>query len=265
MRRVWRALPTLLKVGVAEMVAYRTEFLIWVLTSTMPLIMLALMLAVARDAPIQGYGSEDLVAYYLVTLLVRQLTGSWVVWEMTYDIRQGSMGLKLLRPISPLVIYAVESLAAIPMRGIVALPMTVALLYFAGASEVALAPLPIVLVLAATAAAWLISFLLSAVIGTLAYFVDSAISIHNVYYGVFMVLSGYLLPLAMFPPWLSAANAFLPFAYQLSVPVEIATGRLAGTAALHAVGEAWLWVILLGGLLTLGWRAGLRRYVAFGG
>ena len=38
--RTLRALPTLLRIGVAETVAYRAEFLVWMLTTTMPLIML---------------------------------------------------------------------------------------------------------------------------------------------------------------------------------------------------------------------------------
>ena len=37
-----RALPALFKVGFAEAVAYRAEFLVWMLSNTMPLIMLAL-------------------------------------------------------------------------------------------------------------------------------------------------------------------------------------------------------------------------------
>src|SRR5262249_3246637 len=47
-----RALPTLFRVGFAEAVAYRAEFLVWMLSTTMPLIMLGLFSAVARDRPI---------------------------------------------------------------------------------------------------------------------------------------------------------------------------------------------------------------------
>jgi len=49
--RTLRALPTLLQIGVAETVAYRAEFLVWILTMTQPLIMLGLWTSVARDAP----------------------------------------------------------------------------------------------------------------------------------------------------------------------------------------------------------------------
>src|SRR5262249_19533403 len=48
--RTARALPTLLRVGVAETVAYRAEFLVWILTTTLPLVMLGLWTSVADEA-----------------------------------------------------------------------------------------------------------------------------------------------------------------------------------------------------------------------
>jgi len=47
--RVVRAFPTLLRIGVAEVVAYRAEFLVWILTTNMPLVMLALWHAVTNE------------------------------------------------------------------------------------------------------------------------------------------------------------------------------------------------------------------------
>ncbi len=51
-RATVRALPTLARVGFAEAVAYRAEMFVWILSTTMPLIMMALWTAVARDAPV---------------------------------------------------------------------------------------------------------------------------------------------------------------------------------------------------------------------
>lgn len=264
-RRTVTAFPTMLRVGFSGMVAYRAEFFVWVLTATMPLIMMALMTAVAGEAPIQGLGSTDFVAYYLVVLLVRQFTATWVVWEMTEDIKRGMMGLYLLRPVPPVIFYATENLGAIPLRGVVAIPLMLALLFFAGPDFLGLAPLQLLATLAAVAMAWFISFSISTLIGSLSFFIDSATSIHNVYYGLYMVLSGYLLPLSLFPKWMLAVNDYLPFRYVMSVPVELATGRLTGTAALHALGGSVAWCAGAGLLTWLLWRAGLKRYAAFGG
>src|SRR5215510_5862464 len=71
--RALRALPTLLRIGVAETVAYRAEFLVWILTTTQPLIMMGLWTRVASEAPFNGFSAADFVAYFLASLIVRQL------------------------------------------------------------------------------------------------------------------------------------------------------------------------------------------------
>ena len=86
MLRTARAIPTLLRVGLAEAVAYRAEFLVWLLSTNMPLVMLALWSAVARDGPVGGYDQEGFAAYYLAALVVRLMTGAWVIWEMNLDL-----------------------------------------------------------------------------------------------------------------------------------------------------------------------------------
>ena len=65
MNRTLRTIPTLLRVGVAETVAYRAEFLVWILTTTIPLVMLGLWSTVADETQSQtfrGYSSPDFVA-----------------------------------------------------------------------------------------------------------------------------------------------------------------------------------------------------------
>ena len=111
-----RALPAMLRAGFASAVAYRSEFLIWILSTNMPLVMLALWSAVARDAPVGRFGESRFRAYFLAALIVRLLTGSWVLWEMNYEVRQGTLGMRLLRPVHPFVSYAADNLAALCQR-----------------------------------------------------------------------------------------------------------------------------------------------------
>ncbi|HVV81815.1 MAG TPA: hypothetical protein VHE35_02005, partial [Kofleriaceae bacterium] len=66
--RSLRAMPTMLRVGLAETIAYRAEMIVWILTTTMPLVMLALWTSVAAEAPFQQFTQADFVAYYLGAL-----------------------------------------------------------------------------------------------------------------------------------------------------------------------------------------------------
>ena len=115
-RSTARAMPTLLRIGVHEAIAYRGEMLVWMLATTMPLVMLAMWGAVARDAPVGRYGEPQFVAYFLAAFVVRQLTGAWVFYTMNFEIRDGTLASRLLRPVHPLAAYAAESIASMPMR-----------------------------------------------------------------------------------------------------------------------------------------------------
>lgn len=260
-----RAVPTLLRIGVAETVAYRAEFLVWMLTTTLPLVMMGLWTSVASEGPFRGYSSPDFVAYYLAALIVRNLTGSWVVWQMNEEIRHGQMAMRLLRPVHPFVQYAVSHIAAVPLRGAVALPVTVILMVTTARHSMANDPVQLLMFAPSITAAWLMTFAFMFALGSLAFFLDKSMALMDVYFGVFAVFSGYLIPLTLLPAWLRDASAWLPFRYMLSVPVELLTSRdLSTAAAARLVAAQWIWAagVLVAAIAI--WRAGVRRFEAVG-
>src|SRR5207245_6870085 len=189
LRTAARAYPALLRAGFAIAVAYRAEFLIWMFSTNMPLIMLALWAAVARNGPVGTYTQAGFAAYYLCTLLVRMLTGSWVVWELTMEIKQGTLALRLLRPLHPLLAYSAENLAAVPLRGIVALPV-VCILLWAARGQLGHDPLLWLMLLPALFGAWLLTFLVMALIGSLALYVVCGACLFEGWLGVLGSLVG---------------------------------------------------------------------------
>jgi ABC-2 type transport system permease protein len=259
-----RAFPTLLKVGVAEAVAYRTEFLIWALTTTLPLVMMALWLAVARDGPIGGFRGPDFVAYYLAAFVVRQLTGCWVAWEMNMEIRDGTFSMRMLRPLHPLIAYGAENVAALPLRLIVSLPVALIALFAVGHDRVTHDPRLLLCFAASVVGAWLLTFFIMAVIGTLAFFIESTYVLIEIWFAVFGVFSGYLVPIALLPAWVRALTEVLPFKSMLGLPVEIILGMQTLGGALRGLALEWAYVLLLGAAAVAMFRAGTRKYSAYG-
>lgn len=265
MRKTLRAVPTLLRVGFAGAVAYRSEFLVWVLATTMPLVMLALFWAVAEEAPVGRFGQREFAAYYLATWIVRQLTGSWVVWDMNMEIRQGTLGMRLLRPIHPFLSYGAENVAAIPFRFLVSLPMALLALAWVGPGAFSGDPLLWALAALSTAGAWLMNFCAMAMIGTLGLYWERSIALFDLWLGLFFIFAGYLIPLALFPAWLAPVVRWLPFRFIQSLPVELALGLVDRREALAAVLVQWAYAAaLLAGSLAL-WRRGVARFQAYGG
>ena len=260
-----RAIPTLLRVGLAEAVAYRAELAVWLLSTNMPLVMLALWSAAAADGPLGRYGTAEFTAYFLAALVVRLLTGAWVIWELNTEIRQGTLAYRLLRPIHPLWAYACENLAAIPLRAVLTVPVALLLLFSSGGGLLSHEPLRWLLFPATVIGAWAINFLAMSLVGALAFYLESAASLFEIWMGLFGVFSGYLVPLDLFPPWLGALARVLPFRYMLAFPVEMVVGMQDRGRALLELCVQWAFVgLLLAGAAGI-WRLGLRRFAAFGG
>jgi ABC-2 type transport system permease protein len=255
----------MIRVGFSEAVAYRAETIVWIAATTMPLVMLALWHAVARDAPIGRYGAPQVTAYFLAMFVVRQLTGSWAVWLMNMEIRDGTLGQRLLRPVHPLVAYAISALAELPVRGLLAVPIaSVALVMFAG-DQLARAPALWAIWALSVLGGWLITLFANLAIGCLALFVESSTKVMDVWLALYFVFSGYLFPVDLFPPALRHANEWLPFRYQLGLPVEIMTNVYDVHTALGMLGRQWAMAAVMLGLVAFVWRTGVKRFAAYGG
>jgi ABC-2 type transport system permease protein len=272
-----RAYPTLLRIGFAEAVAYRAELLVWMLATTMPLVSMALWSSAAdglRLGPEQ-LGSRELIGYFTLTLLVRLLTSSWVLWQLTEDIRTGTMATRLLRPLHPLFIYAAEQLAALPLRCAIVLPASLGLLYFVARHQLTGDPWLLFCFAVALPGAWAIGFLAMSLVGLLAFFIDSATGLFFAWMGLYTLLSGYLVPQSLLPAGLAKLVPLLPFHYMLEAPARMLLGwplhggvrdTLAGREqAFIALAVEYGYVVGLLLAVSLVWRAGVRRYAAFGG
>jgi ABC-2 type transport system permease protein len=265
LRNAMRAMPTLLRVGFAESIAYRAEMLVWVLSTTMPLIMMALWTAVAREAPVGRFTSQDFVAYFLGAFVVRQISGAWAAWVITFEVRQGTLAMRLLRPISPLWSYAAENIAFMPLKLLVTVPVALLSVAIVGPQAVPRTVWGFVAFLLSLVGAWCITFLANVAIGTLSLYMESSNKVMDVWLALYFVCSGYLYPLKVFPPWAQELVRWLPFYNQLGLPVDLMTDAPGGMATLGMLARQWLWVGLMLVLALTLWRRGLKRFSAFGG
>jgi ABC-2 type transport system permease protein len=265
MMRAIRAYPAMLRAGFAGAVAYRAEMLIWMLTTTMPIVSLSLWSAVAEEGPVGRFSQSDFAVYFIAVLLVRQLTSSWLVWQMNQEIKSGIFGQKLLRPVHPLWLYSAENLGAVPIRLVLCAPLIVLSAIFFDAVPLPRTALSALVFILALIGGWLLNFFIMAFVGALAFFLESSAGLFEFYMIGFMVFSGYLVPLDLFPPGMRALADVLPFRYGLAFPVEVATGAVAGTAMLRLLAIQWGLIALSGAAALLAFRAGVRRFAAFGG
>lgn len=265
MSAVASKLASLLRTGVASAVAYRGEFFVWILTTNLPLVMLALWMRVAADGPVGRFTSRTFVAYFLGVLVVRFLNGSWVVWELTFEMRDGALAPRLMRPLHPFVYYASQNLAQIPLRLVVASPIGAVMACLVGAAGVSHDPWQWAMWPATLFGAWMLQYCAMLAVACLGFYFDSALSVWELWMALGSVLSGYVVPIELLPGRMQEMALWLPWRFILSVPLETMLGLCDRGATLRGLAGQALWTTVFLALALTLWRRGLRRYEAFGG
>lgn len=243
---------------------YRAVLVVALLNAAFPLVMMAIWIELAREAPIAGFSAGDFVGYYLAAVLARRVTAASITMDLERVIHSGELSAHLLRPLHIAHIYFVRSMVSRSLTtGLVALAVAVGVTLTPGA-QFDLHPLSLLLFAAACALGILFEFFAQFGMGGLAFWITQVRGISAAFQFVKAFLGGYIVPLALFPGGLGRVLAWTPFAVSIGLPVELLTGRVSAEEALLRLLAGVGWVGLTA-LFAWGiWRAGLRAYSAAG-
>lgn len=89
--RAWRTYPALAQATWAHTIVYCTVLVIALLNAAFPLVMMAIWVKLAHEAPIAGFGVGDFVSYYLAVVLVRQVTAASTTVDLERVIHSGEL------------------------------------------------------------------------------------------------------------------------------------------------------------------------------
>lgn len=229
-----------------------------------PLIYLFVWSTAAGGQTIGGFGRGEFVAYYLVLILVNQLTYSQTNWTVGDVIRSGGLTPWLLRPMSPLYHALSSEVAGKVVYMIFVMPVT-AILALLLRPELHITLRNAVAFMPALALAWALRFFWGYWLALLAFWATRADALLAAQDALVFLLAGQVAPTALLPGALKTLATALPFRYMVGFPVEVLTGKVQGSGLLtgFAWQIAWLGVALA--LSAAMWRRGLRRYTAVGG
>ena len=229
-----------------------------------PLISLFVWSTAAGAETIGGLTRGGFVAYYLVLILVNQLTYSQTNWTVGDLIRGGQMNILLLRPMPPLFDTLASEVAAkvvymafvIPVAGLLALVLR---------PEWHLTLRDGLAFIPALALAWALRFCWGYWLALLAFWATRADALLALQDSLVFLLAGQVAPTVLLPGLMQKAAMVLPFRYMVGFPVEVLTGQLseAELGVGFAFQAGWLFVALV--LFVTVWRTGVKRYSAVGG
>ncbi|HEY9076493.1 MAG TPA: ABC-2 family transporter protein [Anaerolineaceae bacterium] len=226
-----------------------------------PLVALFAWMAAAGNGTIAGMDRRAFAGYYLVLVLVNQLTYSQTNWTLGDIIREGMLDSWLLRPLSPFYQVLSSEVAGKVVYMVFVIPAT-GLLAILLQPKVDISPSRLGLFLLALILAWGLRFFWGYWLALIAFWASRADALLAVQDSLVFLLSGVVAPIALLSPSLQTAAILLPFRYMVGFPVEILTRPLSDEILLQglAIQIAWLMTALL--LTRIVWRAGIRHYAS---
>ncbi|WP_018130738.1 ABC transporter permease [Effusibacillus pohliae] len=266
MRRLCKKYYHLMRVAWLILLEYRGETFFYMFGSFVtPLVTLAVWLAVAREGQVGGYGTDDLIRYFLAAMFVMRLTISWDVWELDVQIREGTFSSYLVRPFNPIHWRIAENLVyKLFYLAIMAAVWGIAWFFFP-AVRLQLTGWQWGAAAAAIMLAAAIRYLFGYCIGLLAFWTNRSVAVFTLLDGIGYFLRGMIAPLALLPPFVRWIAEISPFYWMLGFPVDLLTRPWTQMAALHGFVVQGIWMIALFTLYVVMWRMGLKKYGAAGG
>jgi ABC-2 type transport system permease protein len=274
--RVWW---TMLAISLEERLAYRGDFILGTAMRFLPIVtqvfLWTAVFAATSRPDIAGYSRNDIVAYYLLTMVTRAFSSMpGLAGGISRSIRDGSVKKYLVQPVDyvgfllaarvahKLVYYAV---AILPFAAVFFLCRG----YFPQAPDAA----TIAAFLLSLVLSFLLGFFMEATLGMLGFWVLERASIVFAYMLVQYLLSGHMFPIDMLagiPTGVAGVSLadvvrWLPFEYTAYFPAAVWLGKVRGAALARDLAIEAAWVVVMACACRLAWRRGTRRYAAYGG
>ncbi|AUT00726.1 multidrug ABC transporter permease [Nostoc sp. CENA543] len=261
MKSIIRKALTLLTVYYAYMVEYRAELILWVLSGSLPIILMGVWIKASQSGQF-GLSSVEFARYFLTVFVVRQISVVWVIWEFEREVVEGKLSPKLLQPLDPVwhhvASHLSERVARIPFAIIL-----IVLFFFLYPQAFWLPNLGQVLLFAlAVSLAFMLRFVIQYTFAMFAFWTERANAIENFWFLFYLFLSGLIAPLEVFPAPIREVVLFTPFPYLIDFPTSILVGIPVDMTRGFLSLIAWI-LIFLGANRWL-WRAGLKRYSGMG-
>lgn len=268
----------ILRTSLEERLVYRGDFALGTLMRFLPIVtQIFLWLAIFDSIPkgegeetasIAGFGFQDIVAYYLLTMIARAFSSMpGLASGIAQQIREGEIKRYLIQPIDLLGFLLLTRIAhKLAYYAVAIAPF--ALVFFLCRSyfvEGWPSLTTMIAFIASLVMGFLIGFYLEAAIGMIGFWFLEVSSLLFVYMLFSFFLSGHMFPLSLLPDGIEWYVNFLPFKYLAYFPAAIFLGKIPEEELPMEIAVEAGWLVIFIVVCRVAYARGVKRYSGYGG
>lgn len=212
-----------------------------------------------------GFTATQMTSYVAVSWMARAFYFNNLDREISTDIRDGSIAIQFIRPYNYVLVKMMQGLGEGIFRFMLFMipGMAIAMLLFP--VQLPTDPAAWAGFLVMLFFSFLINSQLNVITGLSAFFVENNEGMMRMKRVIVDLFSGLIVPISLFPGWLSSVLELLPFQAITYLPGSVFTGRVQGVGIWNVLGIQIFWFLAL--LIPMVWlyHAARQRLFVQGG
>ncbi len=212
-----------------------------------------------------GFTATQMTSYVAVSWMARAFYFNNLDREISTDIRDGSIAIQFIRPYNYVLVKMMQGLGEGMFRFLLFMipGMAIAMLLFP--VQLPTAPSAWAGFLVMLFFSFLINSQINIITGLSAFFVENNEGMMRMKRVIVDLFSGLIVPISLFPDWLSSVLKVLPFQAITYLPGSVFTGRVQGVGIWNVLGIQIVWFLAL--LIPIVWlyHAARQRLFVQGG
>ncbi len=272
MRKKFKIYKPFINAGLQEATTYRANWIFFMLGNILGcfvsyFIWNAVFISSGGEN-LNGFTMPQMVVYIFLMFLTTSLISSGGTYDIGEEIRDGSIAMRMIKPISYNATFLFQEIGnKIMTICVLIIPMVIGVeicrTVFMGSVQFNIAGF--LLYIVSCVFAYLINFFFNICFGFIAFIIKYLWGANMMKNCIVGFLSGSVIPLSFLPDILERIFLFLPFASLNYTPVMIYMGMYSGLELLFYMGLQLFWVMAFWGLSKLLWHIATKRLCVQGG
>lgn len=258
--------------GMQSTLSYRTDFFLYrlgdVLTAFVTYFVWQAVFLSSPNPQLGGFSINQMVLYIFLSFLTTELSSSGGTWTIGQEVKDGSIAMRLLKPIDFNATYLFEEIGhKVVSAGIIAPPLLGGIIIYQifHPQVVTFSVINLFLFLVSIFLSYFINFYFNVCYGFSAFIFKNLWGSNHMKNAIVAFMSGTLIPLSFYPHFLGKILQFFPFASLVYTPVTIYMGKYSLNQLFLAFILQVFWLIFFVILSKVIWRITIKHLNVQGG